>query len=449
MKTKKTLQSFMVILIIMTLLVGCGGNAVSTNEPTGTPQGEPSVAEAFDTTTPVEIQYWHIFSDGDYKVLNDELVAEFEKLHPNITVKQLGVSFWDYWTKLSTAIAGGSGPDLALNDTSTAQARAKNGVTVNVSPYIARDGINLEDYFPILVNRLKYNDRMYGMPNDTDVRVLFYNKDAFKDAGLDPEKPPTNWAEVEEYADKLTKYNDKGQIAQMGFLPTMGNLGFHTLAWTNGGGFWDKDMNPTFNSPENIETLEWMVRMQQKYTKKALSAFAVQNGALAYSPFIAGKVAMIVDTNNLYVQIDKYAPDLNYGVATIPYQKNMASWSAGFDLEIINNQDKLREQAAWQLMKFMTTKETQMRVHKVAGSLVGNIAAATDPEFMSNPVWATIVDQMQYSRFIEIVDASPSWHGVLQGETGGAINGDISAKEALDAAQTNMENEIKKYKATQ
>lgn len=450
MRITKWFKVLTVLMLVGSLMVGCGGSSEPTSTPTVSPGSTSAdTAPPFDESTPVEIQYWHIFSDGSMKELTDKLVAEFEAQHPNIKVKQLGVSFWDYWTKLSTAVAGGSGPDLAMQDTSTAISRAANGVIVNVSPYMKRDGIMQEDYFQVIVDRLKYKDNLYAMPLDTDVRVLYYNKDLFTLAGLDPNKPPVNWAEAEQYADKLTILNDKGLIKQVGFLPSSGNLGFHTLAWTNGGDFWDDQMNPTFNKPENVEALEWMVKMQQKYTKKALAAFAVQSGALTYSPFIAGKVGMIVDTNNLISDIKKNKPDMNFGIAPIPYQKSQASWSAGFDLEIIDNKDKLREQAAWQLMKFLTSKEVEMRVHREDGALVSNIAAATDPEFTSDPNWQIIVDQMKVSRYIEYVEAAPVWHGILSGAIGPALNGDISAKEAMDKAQAQMLTEIEKFKATQ
>ncbi|RAP74062.1 ABC transporter substrate-binding protein [Paenibacillus montanisoli] len=464
MKMKKGLSLFCTATIMLGVMAGCSNGAnegsknngenaaaqtnnsqgTSTNSGTDTePAAEPEKKE------PVEIDFWHVYSEGPMKDLYEKLIADFQKEHDYITVKSLGVSFWDYWTKLSTAVAGGSGPDLALNDTSTALNRAKSGVILNLDSYIQRDGIKLEDYFPVLVDRVKYNGSMYAMPNDTDVRLLFYNKAAFREVGLDPEKPPTNWDELEQYADKLTIVNEDKMLDRVGFSPTMGNLNFWTLAWTNGGDFWDDSLKPTYNKPENVETLQWMAKIQGKYGSKALQAFNTQNGALQMSPFIAGRVAMIVDVNNLYGDIKRNKPDMEFGVAPIPFQKQNASWSAGFDLEIIDNKDQAQADAAWELMKYLTSVDVQKQIHRESGSLVSNMLAAKDAEFISDPVWKMVVDQMDSSRFIEYVEGSPSWHASLSPKIDEVLQGKKDAQAALDEAQQAIEKELENYAATQ
>jgi len=314
MKTKKSWIMTLVLVLLVSLLAACGKKDAGNASPSASApsSSEPAGETAQET---VKISFWHIYTDGPMKTLMDELLADFEKQHPNIKVEQLGINFFDYWTKLSTAMAAGSGPDLALNDTSTVAARAKSGAILSVDEYIQRDGINLDDYFPILVERMKYNGKMYGMPNDTDVRVLYYNKKLFREAGLDPEKPPVTWDELEQYAEKLTKWNSNNLLDVIGFSPAIGNLHLWTLAWTNGGDFWDDEGNPTFNRPENVEALQWEKKIQDKYGVKAMSAFNSQASALGFSPFIAGKAAMVVDVNNLYREIQQRAPDLEFGDA--------------------------------------------------------------------------------------------------------------------------------------
>lgn len=437
-------------------LTACSGNSNGNGAGSSSPSGSPGAsaegsAPASDATggEPVTISYWHIYTDGAMKDLTDQLLADFHAKHPNITVQQLGVNFFDYWTKLSTAMAAGSGPDLALNDTSTVAARAKTGAILSTDEYIQRDGVNLDDYFPVLVDRMKYQGKMYGMPNDTDVRVLYYNKKMFKDAGLDPNKPPVNWDELEQYADKLTKWNDKKMLDVIGFSPALGNLHLWTLAWTNGGDFWDDEGKPTFNKPENVEALQWEKKIQDKYGVKAMSAFNSQANALGFSPFIAGKAAMIVDVNNLYQEIKTRAPDLDFGVAPIPYSKTPASWSAGFDLELVNNKDPKRAAAAWELMKYLTSPEVQVKIHEASGSLVSNMKAAQDPKFMEDPNWKMIVDQMKVSRFIEYVEAMPSWHSKLDPVEQAVLNSGKDPQQFLDGAQKDAENAVANFGKTQ
>lgn len=282
---------------------------------------------------------------------------------------------------------------------------------------------------------MEYEGSMYGLPSDTDVRVLFYNKDHFSEVGLDPESPPTNWDELEEYAEKLTEWDSNGLLKRMGFSPTVGNFHFHTLAWTNGGEFWDDEGNPTFMKQENIEALQWMENMKEMYGDAAISAFNSEANALEYSPFIDEKVSMVVDVNNLYQDIKRYNPELNFGVAPIPYQTEPVTWSAGFDYEITNNHDESKAEAAWELLKYLTSAETQIRIHEEWGSLVSNENAAKASQFMENPIWALIVEQMDHARFIEYIPALPAWHSTTGAAEEAVMNADVDPVEALEDAQ--------------
>ncbi|MFC5530706.1 ABC transporter substrate-binding protein [Cohnella yongneupensis] len=455
MKKTTSLSLMLSVILLSSALAGCSSK--SNNDSTGTVSPSPSAtaaqSSAAASTTPdaepVTIAYWHIYTDGPMKDLTDKLLADFHTQHPNITVEQLGINFFDYWTKLSTSMAGGSGPDLALNDTSTLPTRAKAGAILSVDDYIAKSGLNTGDYFPLLVDKMKVDGKMYGMPNDTDVRVLYYNKKMFTEAGLDPNKPPATWDELEQYADKLTKWNDKKMLDVIGFSPAIGNLHLWTLAWANGGDFWDDQGKPTFNKPENVAALAWEKKIQDKYGVKAMAAFNSQASALGFSPFIAGKAAMVVDVNNLYQDIKTRAPDMDFGVAPIPNNGTPASWSAGFDLELTNNKDDKRAAAAWELMKYMTSPEVQVQIHEVSGSLVSNMKAAQDPKFMADPNWKLIVDQMQVSHFIEYIEAMPSWHGSLDPVEQAVLNSGKDPQQTLDDAQKAAEDALANFGKTQ
>lgn len=460
MKTKISVI-LAVMLFTMAVLAGCSGGSTNGNKVTNTPAPSSEAPNSNNTSNndnsgeapapandPVTISFWHIHSDGVMKDTMTEIVKEFQNQHPHITVNELGTNFWDYWTKLSTAMAGGSGPDLALNDISTLPTRAEAGAILPIDSFIQKDSFDLGDFFPVLVDKMKHEGTLYGLPSDTDVRVLFYDKQAFRDAGLDPEKPPVTWDELAEYAEKLTVWNDNKLLDRVGFSPALGNMHFWTLAWTNGGGFWDGQGSPTFDRPENLEALEWMKAIQDKYGVKAMSAFNSQASALQFSPFIAGKAAMIVDVNNLYMDIKSYAPEMDFGVAPIPYTKQQASWSAGFSYEMTDNKDDKRAAAAWELLKYMTSPEVQKRIHQESGSLVSNMKAAKDPEFMADPIWASIVEQMDHSRFIEYIPASPAWHGDLDQVVQSVLNSGVEPKKALEEAQKSAETKLKNYEQT-
>lgn len=438
--TKRGLAA--ISLLLSVALAGC-----SNGNGTGSNGAEPNESANNNSSEPVTIQFWHIFSDGPSKELYDRLIADFEAEHEHIKVQSLGISFWDYGTKLSTAIAGGSGPDLALNTTQDVQSRGKSGVIVNLDEYIEKDQFDMDVFFPVLRERVEYDGSIYALPYDTDVRVLFYNKEAFREAGLDPEKPPQNWDELKEYAEILTKRNSNNLLEQIGFSPTMGNSHLWTLAWGNGADFWDDELNPTWDTPEVLETLEWMVSIQEQYGTRAISAFNTESGALGYSPFIAGKIAMIIDTDTMIANINHYNPDLDYGVVPIPHENQPATWSAGWSLEITDNNDEAKADAAWELMKYMTSEDVQLAIHKEIGSLVANQTVATSQELIADPNWKMIVDQMDHSNFIEYVEASPAWHTVLHQAIEPALTLDKDPAAALREAQQAIETELENFQA--
>lgn len=421
-----------------------GASSTNAASQTSTAQNG-SDAQAGDKQ--VSISFWHIYNTGPVKDLYGQLIDEFEQAHPNIKVKQVGYGGLDLLDKLNTALAGGTGPDLTMDDINGSRAKIKSGTLVNLQPYIDREQFDTKQYFPLLIDMMKEEGGgdLYRLPLETDVRVLFYNKAAFREVGLDPDKPPTTWDELETYADKLTKWDKNKLLERIGFAPNLGSTFFWTLAWTNGVDFFDDQGNPTINTPEAVETADWWIKMQDKYGTKAFSAFQSQSGSLGFDPFIAGKVAMEISTNNLVSDINVNQPDLEYGIAPIPIKQNNATWSAGWSLEVINNKDEAKAQAAWELMKFMTSADAQKRQHVVSNGLVGNQIAATDPEFMKDANWKTVTDQMQFTHFLEKPLNAQEWSDKLWSNIQAAVAGQIKPAEALEKSQREIEVLIANY----
>jgi len=398
------------------------------------------------TFAQTNITFWHIFDSGDALEFIDEVVSDFNAANPDIHVEHLGTNFWDYWTRLTTAMAAGTGPDVALNDLGNVASRAAAGIILDITDEMAATGATLAPYWAATHPMLQYQDGIYALPFETDVRALYYNKDHFEAAGLDG--PPTNWAELSEYADLLTVKAANGRLERVGFNPSIGNLGFYTLAWLNGAEFLDDEGNLVLNSPETIEALEFMVDLVNRYGQREMSAFTATFGSGATDPFLAGQVSMIAQNNTFGAQIRRFAPDVNFGVAPLPNNDSPASWSNGFSIEIAASTDN--PDAAWRFMEYVMSAEVQAEYAKRNGSMVGNQAAATDPELMTDEVWAVMVDQMAVSRFRPFVMEAPTWYDTsLQPEVDAALLGRKSAQQALDDAQAALEAEIARFRQTQ
>ncbi len=190
-------------------------------------------------------------------------VAAFEKRHPNVKVSVLGMGAGQMNPqKLMTAIVGKTPPDVINQDRFTIGDWASRDTFMDLTPLINRDrnkpnGIRPEDYYKPCWAEACYKGKVYAIPNSTDDRILFYNKTLFKNAGLDPDRPPMTWSELLEYADKLTIRDKNGSIRQIGFIPNWGNSWLYLYSWQNGGEFMSPDGRKcTMDNKNSVEALK-------------------------------------------------------------------------------------------------------------------------------------------------------------------------------------------------
>ena len=226
--------------------------------------------------------------------------------------------------KVLPALTGSNPPDiLVLSGGDAAKSFYKEGLVDELSDAIKAGNIDVDDMFPAPLTQCKQGDLIVCLPWGTDAYALFWNKDLFEAAGLDPEKPPATMEELVEMAEKLTIVNVDGSLAQVGFIPD--HSWSHTdLYVRNFGGFWYSDDGTalTANSQAMIDALTWQQEFYTKYGVTNLQAFASGFGEYGSpdAPFYAGKVAMMVEGEwqvgpNF---IPALKPELNYGVTAFP-----------------------------------------------------------------------------------------------------------------------------------
>jgi multiple sugar transport system substrate-binding protein len=190
--------------------------------------------------------------------------------------------------------------------------------------------------------------------------LLFYNKDAFKEAGLDPTKPPATWKELEEFARKLDVKLD-GKYTRIGFYPLFG--GFGAPSWMknadNGIGYVE-DGELKINTPNKVKAVEWLADWQKHYGKKTIQNYQAEFSNGQTNPFIAGKVAMFTDVATFYTQIRDSGTKLNFGVTTMPaFDENSKPWSdgGGFVAEIPKGAKHPKE--AMEFINYLTGEKAQ------------------------------------------------------------------------------------------
>lgn len=398
---------------------------------------------------PVVIRFWHIYDAGIAQQTVNQVVEEFNKAHEGeIKVESLGISFWDYWDKIRVSIAARQEPDVFLHDLGNVPMRANTGVLLNLSPYLEKADIDVnETFFEAPLNMGKWKEGIYALPFETDVRLLFYNKDLFAQAGLDPERPPQSWDELWQYADKITKKNPQDYYDILGFNPLYGQSYFWMYVWGNDGSLLDENGNLKLNNPTVVKSLEEWKQIIDRLGFENLTEFNATYPLGLNDAFINGKLGMVIQNNTFFSQIENYAPDMNYGVTQIPYPKRPASWSNGFSIEV-SSRSKNRD-AAVEFALYLVSERPQFLFAQNVSSLVGNRIAANSPELISNPLWKLAVETLEISQFRPFVLEYPLWYDdALQKAVDNVLYGRSTPKKALDDAQKIVDAEIQKYKLT-
>lgn len=233
--------------------------------------------------------------------------------------------------------------------------------------------IRQENFYPGCWDEAVYNNPvngesgLYGIPSDTDNRVLLYNKDILVRNGYTNElgeaRPPKTWEELEEMALAMTERDDKGRIKTIGFIPNYGNSWLYMYGWQAGGEFVSKDgRRITLNDPPIVEALTFMTDIYKKLgSAKDVYAFqsTFQGGDL--DPFVLGKVAMKIDGVWVMSSLAFYGRDLNIGAAAAPMParelekgRKPLSWLAGWAYAIPSTARE--KQGAWELIRFLTSQ---------------------------------------------------------------------------------------------
>jgi multiple sugar transport system substrate-binding protein len=264
------------------------------------------------------ITYWEKWTGFEGDAMRATVDA-FNQSQDEIFVKMLTVSQVD--RKMLLATAGNDPPDVAGLWSGNVNVYADKGALLCLDDYCAEAGIGPEDYIPCYWELVQHRGHTWALPSTPASIALHWNKRLFREAGLDPDRPPKTIEELDEYAAKLTKYNDDGSIKQLGFIPA--EPGWWNWGWGYffGGRLWDGGSRITCASAENIRAYTWVRTYAEKYRVKQLQTFqsGFGNFSSPQNPFLSGVVAMELQGVWMHNFIDMYAPDLEWGAAPFPY----------------------------------------------------------------------------------------------------------------------------------
>jgi multiple sugar transport system substrate-binding protein len=450
---RKPSYLFAMLLILGLLVSGCA--VPMAPSPAAAPVGDTApleqeierTAELLNPDVSGSVEIWHFWGSPVRRTGVRRIVALCEQQLPNIEITETFKPWGDIWTANVAAVAAGSGmPGIIVEDRPQLPQRASDQIATNLQPFIDRDNFDSSVFWDFTWQETLYNGESYGIPFETDVRTLIWNKNAFRDVGLDPESPPRTWDELEEYADLLDIQNEDGSFQRIGFFP-LWKAGADFWARTNG---WEQVVNgvPNYDDPAFIETLEWIDGWVERYGGwQDLQNFQASYGSPPNDIFMSGAVPMMVDVAGYLSQLNFYRPratmadgtqqNMEWGVSHIPYNTEQANWSGGFALSIPYGAPD--QDAAWEVIKCITGPAGQASWSRDTYAIPTNQAAASDAILLADPYWGIIMEVMEHSQGSVYVPEYPNFTQEINTRYEQVWTGQLTAEEAAQQAQQEIE----------
>ncbi len=265
----------------------------------------------------IHVAYWEKWTGFEFDAIK-RVVDAYNASQDRIQVDVLSVS--DIQDKTLMAVAGGVPPDIAgLSGPVVAQYADANAV-VPLDDLARENGIRADQYVPSFWDPGVIRGTLYSLPSVPATIALHYNRELFRKAGLDPDKPPQTTEELNAMADRLTTRKD-GRLLVSGFLPT--EPGWWNWMWCPffGGRLWDGKDKITINEPASVRGFAWAQGFAKRYGATALST---QKGGFGNfnSPqngFMANEVGMEAQGVWMYNFIHQYAPKLDWVAVPFPH----------------------------------------------------------------------------------------------------------------------------------
>jgi multiple sugar transport system substrate-binding protein len=378
--------------MVRTLAAGLGVTplvaACGAPNATGTSDAKPAAPTRYDGKV---LMHWGSYGVPDRDALLKYYERFAEEQAPGLKVEIQTVTNAEYLPKLTATIVAGTPPDSARFKENLNNDLAARKNTFALDAYVAKDkNVKLADFTPQSVESLRYKDKLHGMPYYHQYVILGWNKELFKQAGLNPEKPPTTWAELRDTAKRLT-IPDKGQwgfrLYEYGPPPREQIFNwFMEWVWRNGSDVWNKDRTrATLDTPEAIQALQTQVDMI--YGDR--STIPPDQPQLAIE---TGKLGMYMPTAVGVLNLKKTAPDLIFGLGPMPWNKNPATQLQTNSLALMAGSKQL--DLAYAAVSYMSREDIML-------------SWQAEPALSAVPVRRALLDRSPWS------DANSGWRPII------------------------------------
>lgn len=412
---RKILPFFALFVVSLAVFTGCGRQINDDGVVTVTLSGWSNLLE---------------------KQFLQQVIDEFEVQNPRIKVRYDAIAD-QYMDVLKTRLIGETAADVFYLDALEAPGLISPGVLEPLNGYLNRD-FDLADFEPRLLDAFKRDGVIYGLPKDFSTLVLFYDKNAFAEAGLS--QPPRTWDQLREYALKLTgDRNGDGKIDRygLGVLPELARLAFVVEAF--GGKLVDAEGRATFASAESLQGLQLIVD-QYRQDKSASQPSDV--GASSGSEiFGQGKAAMVIEGPWLISYLKDTFPNLEYATAEVPPIADKNGTMA-YTVAYVMNKKSQHKAAAWQLIAYLTGKEGMKSWTSGGFALPTRKSVAAQLGYENTPLYKPFIAGAGYATIWQAGEYLPLILNNFNNQFISAMLGEQHLATAMQKAQATANKEI-------
>ncbi|HLS67857.1 MAG TPA: ABC transporter substrate-binding protein [Kiloniellales bacterium] len=409
-----------------------------------------AVGAALPAAADVELtMYYPIAVGGPLTGVVDGLAADFESEHPDIKVNAIYAgNYDDTRVRALAALNAGEPAQLSVLFSIDVFELLEQDVIVSFDELAETEEEQewLKSFYPGLMANGVVDGETWGIPFQRSTIVLYWNKDAFAEAGLDPDAPPSNWEEMVEMGKTLTK-DDGSQWGVM--VPSTGYAYwmFQAFALQNGIELMNSEGTETyFDDPAAVEALEYWVSLSAEHG--IMPGGTVEWGTLRQN-FLDGQTAMMWHTTGNLTAVRNEA-DFDFGVALLPANERYGSPTGGGNFYIFKDATEEEQQAAFTFVKWMTAPE-RAAAWSIETGYMGVTPAAYETEALQSyaetfPQAAVARDQLEYSAAELSTYEGGRVRQALENAVQAAVTGSASPADALAEAQATAERLLRPYR---
>ncbi|PRX17783.1 carbohydrate ABC transporter substrate-binding protein (CUT1 family) [Orenia metallireducens] len=427
------------LTLFLLILAGCTNSTTTKTDDISKGSKKEKIELSF---------YFPVSVGGPVTKIIDQLAEDFMAENPTIKVNPIYAgSYADTMTRAQTSVQGGNPPDLAVILATELYTLRSMDAIEPLDRFIEDDYIN--DFYEGFLENSQADGKTWSIPFQRSTPVMYYNKEAFAKAGLNPEKPPKNWDQLLSYAKKLTIKDGSGEVEQWGVeIPSSGfpYWLFQGFALQNGKNLMSDDGKEVyFDTPENVEALQFIVDLSRKY---GVMPKNVIDWATVPSDFMKGKTAIMYHTTGNLTNVKNNA-DFEFGVAYQSANKSYGSPTGGGNLYIFKDIPEEHKKAAWKFIKWLTTPKRAAQ-WSIDTGYIATRKSAYETKLMKDyvksfPPAAVARDQLEYASAELSTYNNGRIYQVINDNLQAAIVGDKSPAEALKDAQQEADRILKPY----